>query len=160
MKSIHGEQDVFLDSAAGLKNNGGAVQTNTAGIGVPKSRRTSRQHCGYFFVRRHGHPFNGWAVRGSESCAGSLTRYANLHGSAHPDWRRGRRKCKTAVKEAIMPTRIRHALRVLFPLHAVPVSIVSTQAEARALGALLTSTGKRAVFYATPAGFTVAEVAA
>ena len=59
-----------------------------------------------------------------------------------------------------MPLRIRHALRVLFPLHSVPVSTVSTQAEARALGALLTSMGKRAVFYATPAGFTVAEVAA
>ncbi len=158
MKTIHESQQILVDNVAPLKKNGGAA--NAAGIAVLKSRRTSRQHSGYFFVRRHGKPFNGRAVRGSVSCAGSLTRYCNLYGSAHPDCSWGERKDKTAVKEAIMPLRIRHALRVLFPLHAVPVSTVSTQAEARALGALLTSMGKRAVFYATPAGFTVAEVAA
>jgi hypothetical protein len=59
-----------------------------------------RLYCGYFFVRRHGTTSYGRAVRGSASCAGSLTRYSNLHGSAHPDWSRGRRKLSTAVKES------------------------------------------------------------
>ena len=59
-----------------------------------------------------------------------------------------------------MPKLIRRAMRTLFPLHAVPVSTVTTQVEARALAALLASTGKRALFYTAPAGFTVAEVAA
>jgi len=59
-----------------------------------------------------------------------------------------------------MPKLISRAMRTLFPLHAVPVSTVTTQAEARALAALLASTGKRALFYPAPAGFTVAEVAA
>lgn len=159
MKTIHESQQILVDNVAPLKKNGGAANTNAAGIGVPKSRRTSRQHSGYFFVRRHGNAF-GWAVLCRAICAGSLTRDAKQYGSTHPDWRRDRWKDKSAVKEAIMPLRIRHALRVLFPLHAVPVSTVPTQAEARALGALLTSMGKRAVFYTTPAGFTVAEVAA
>ena len=117
----------------------------------------SRHRCGYFFVRRHGTPLYGRAVRGSESCAGSFARYANLHGSAHPDWRRGARKYLTAAKEATMPKSISRALRVLFPLHAVPVS---TLTEARALAALLTSFGKRAVIYPAQGGYTVSEVAA
>lgn len=73
----------------------------------------SRHHRGFFFVRRHGTPFNGRAVRGSASCAGSLTRYANLHGSAHPDWRRGRRKLSTAVKGVFMLNFISNAFRIL-----------------------------------------------
>lgn len=160
MKTIHGSQQISVDNAVRLKNNGCAAHTNADGIGVPKSRRMSRQYCGYFFVRRHGASFNGRAVRGSVSCAGSLTRYANLHGSAHPDWRRGKRKFNTAVKEASMPKLISRAMRMLFPLHAIPVSTVTTHAEARALAALLASTGKRALFYPASAGFTVAEVAA
>lgn len=59
-----------------------------------------------------------------------------------------------------MPKCIHRAMRTLFPLHAVPVSTVPTQAEARALAALLTTTGKRALVYAAPAGFTVSKVAA
>ena len=96
----------------------------------------SRHLSGYFFVRRHGTLFYGRAVRGSESCAGSCTRYANLHGSAHPDWRRGRRRNETAVQEATMPTRIRHALRALFtlptPPRTTPASTVPTLAEVTA----------------------------
>ncbi len=149
-----------LDNSLRHRHHLWRCDRNATGIGVPKQRRMSRPLSGYFFVRRHGTQFYGQAVRGSESCAGSFARYANPHGSALPDWRRGRRKIKTAAKEAIMPTRIRQALRAIFPLHAVPVSIVPTQAEARALGALLTSTGKRAVIYPAKTGFTVSEVAA
>lgn len=160
MNEIQEFQLPRVDKPGDLKNNGHAAKTNAAGIGVPKYRRTSRQHSGYFFVRRHGAPFNGWAVRGSASCAGSCTRYANLHGSAHPDWRRGWRKGQTAVQEKTMPKCIHRAMRAIFPLHAVPVSTVPTLAEARALAALLASSGRRALFYPASVGFTVAEVAA
>ncbi|MBN8438451.1 MAG: hypothetical protein J0L95_10460 [Candidatus Accumulibacter sp.] len=88
-----------LDAAARLNKNGAVAQINATGIGIPKSRRIGRQHCGYFFVRRHGTPSYGRAVWGSASCAGSLTRYANLHGSAHPRLASGLRKLSTAVKE-------------------------------------------------------------
>ena len=48
-------------------------------IGVSESRRTSRQHSGFFNVRQHGPQL--WAtVRGIFGCAGPLTRYANPHG--------------------------------------------------------------------------------
>lgn len=69
-----------------------SVATKATRIGVLSSRRTSRQQCGFFHVRQHGMPDFGRAVRGSASCAGSLTRYANLHGSALPIgvWRSGR----------------------------------------------------------------------
>ena len=160
MKSIHVRQDISIDSGSGFENNGCAAHTNADGIGVPKSRRMSRLSSGYFFVRRHGSPFNGRAVRGIARCAGSLTRYCNPYGSAHPDCSRGERKNITAVEEAIMPKSIRRAMRALFPLHAIPVSTVTTQAEARALAALLSNCGKRALFYPAPVDFTVAEVTA
>lgn len=160
MRSIHDRQDIFIDSAGGFENNGNAAYANAAGIAVLKSRRMSRQNCGYFFVRRHGTPFIGRAVRGSASCVGSLTRYCNPYGSVLPDCSRGERKNITAVKEAIMPRAIRRAMRALFPLHTIPVSTVTTQAEARALAGLLSDSGKRALFYPAPAGFTVAEVTA
>ena len=89
------------------------------------------QHCGYFFVREHGAPFNGRAVRGSESCAGSLTRYCNLHGSAHPDCSRGsgirkplsrRQPClqsPSRIRAPLFPARSGH-----FPFpFALPISV-------------------------------------
>lgn len=59
-----------------------------------------------------------------------------------------------------MPKFICRALRALFPLQSKPVSTLPTQVEARALGALLISRGKRAVIYPASHGFTVCEVAA
>lgn len=59
-----------------------------------------------------------------------------------------------------MPKSISRALRALFPLHTVPVSTLPTHAEARALAALLTCRGKRAVIYPAQRGYTVSEVAA
>ncbi|MBS1191010.1 MAG: hypothetical protein H6R10_2802 [Rhodocyclaceae bacterium] len=59
-----------------------------------------------------------------------------------------------------MPKSICRALRALFPLQAVPVSTLPTQAEARALGAMLASAGKRAVIYPMQGGYRVSEVAA
>ncbi|WP_374536660.1 hypothetical protein [Chitinimonas taiwanensis] len=52
------------------------------------------------------------------------------------------------------------ALRAVFPPRAIPVSTLPTQAEARALGALLVAQGRRAVIAPAAQGFTVCEVAA
>lgn len=59
-----------------------------------------------------------------------------------------------------MPKSLSRALRVLFPLQAHIISTVPTRAEARALGALLVSRGKRAVIYPAAKGFAVSEVTA
>lgn len=44
-----------------------------------------------FFVSTAWQVRYGRAVWGCASSAGSYVRYANLHGSAHPDWRQGGR---------------------------------------------------------------------
>ena len=44
-------------------HNQPAAVGSAVGIGVPESRRTSRQQCGFFHVRRHGTSY-GRAVRG------------------------------------------------------------------------------------------------
>lgn len=44
---------------------------------------------------------------GAARLAGSLVRYANLHGSAHPDWRRGSGE-KPATKGVIAMTNQLH----------------------------------------------------
>jgi len=54
-----------------------------AGIGVPEKRRTTASER-FFCVRHTSHPFYGWLVWGAERLAGSFSRYANLHESAHP----------------------------------------------------------------------------
>lgn len=104
-----------LDSKVKAAKNVNVAPTNAARIGVLKSRRISRQHRGYFYVRHYGTSPYGWAVRGIARCAGSLTRYANLHGSAHPDWRRGKRFASSAVKEATLVTFVRRARRAQSP---------------------------------------------
>lgn len=57
-----------------------------------------------------------------------------------------------------MPKLLARILRVLFPLQAKPVSTLPTRAEARAIGVLLVSQGKRAVVYPDRGGYTVSEV--
>lgn len=105
-----------LDRPGGFHKNHRVAKA--IGIGVPMNRRTNRHRCGFFFVRRHGTSLYGRAMRGSASCAGSCSRYANPHGSAHPDWCRGKRTLSTAVQEAFMPIITCFALRPAFPLHA------------------------------------------
>lgn len=58
-----------------------------------------------------------------------------------------------------MPKSFRRALRSLFPVVTVPVSTLPTHAEARAMAAMLTAQGKRAVFHRTAQGFAVEVVA-
>lgn len=119
-KAIIRTQDP-LDSPVKQEKNVPAAPTNAARIGVLKSRRTCR-HRGIFYVRHHGITPYGRSVRGIARCAGPLTRYANLHGAAHPDWRQGERFEATVVKEAVMAAFARRARRALSvrPYHAAP----------------------------------------
>lgn len=55
--------------------------------------------------------------------------------------------------------KLARALRSLFPISTVHISTLPTQAEARALAALLAAQGRRAVFHRTAAGFAVEVVA-
>ncbi len=57
-------------------------------IGVLTHRRTHRHKSGFFVSTAWLHLY-GRAVWGSFGSAGSYVRYANLHGSAHHDWRHG-----------------------------------------------------------------------
>jgi len=56
-------------------------------------------------------------------------------------------------------SRITHALSRLFPAITTPVSVLPSEAEARALSALLVAQGRRAVFHRTAAGFAVEVLA-
>ncbi len=118
-----------LDSPVKAANNVSAAPTNAARIGVLKKRRTSRQHRGFFYVRHHGLYLYGRAVRGIARCTGSFSRHANLHGTAHPDWRRGERFDSTAEKDAVMATFARRARRAqsVRPYHAAPAVCPATR---------------------------------
>lgn len=109
-----------LDSIVKAAKNVSAAPTNAARIGVLKKRRTSRQHRGFFYVRHHGTSPYGWAVRGIARCAGPFSRYANPHGSAHPDWRQGERFASSAEKEATMAAFVRRARRAQSPRFPTP----------------------------------------
>lgn len=58
------------------------------GLATRNQGGQAASNSGYFYVRQHGTPF-GRAVRETFGSAGSLIRFANLHGSALPfgDWR-------------------------------------------------------------------------
>ncbi|HJV06811.1 MAG TPA: hypothetical protein VJ642_05835 [Chromobacteriaceae bacterium] len=55
--------------------------------------------------------------------------------------------------------KISRALSRLFPAVTTPVSVLPSEAEARALSALLVAQGHRAVFHRTPSGFAVEVLA-
>lgn len=55
--------------------------------------------------------------------------------------------------------KLSRALSRLFPSSAVPVSVLPSEAEARALSALLVAQGRRAVFHRTASGFAVEVLA-
>lgn len=92
--------------------NGIAAQQQR-GIGVPEYRRTSRQHCGFLDVRRHGRTVNGRALQGGKSLAGSCTRNANLQAPALHPWIPGSGQRATLSKglhmEQSLPTAVNHA---------------------------------------------------
>lgn len=147
-----------LDSPAKAAKNVAVAKTNAIGIGVPNHIGGQAAPAAIFLSVRMVTPSMGGPCGAAKAAPVPMYRYANPHGSAHPDWRRGRREKQPATSEAIMPKSLSRALRVLFPLQAHHISTVPTQAEARALAVLLVSRGKRAVIYPASQGFAVSEV--
>lgn len=84
------------------------VAANSAhGIGVPESLGGHRLRA-VFLCPQHGKPVMGGPCGASSEAPVSSGRYANLHGSAHPDWRRGGGvKTRTLEATAMTP---RHTL--------------------------------------------------
>jgi len=58
------------------------------GFGDPVNVGGHRRESGFFVSVAWSHLY-GWAVREGATPAGANYRFANLHGSAHPVWRRG-----------------------------------------------------------------------
>lgn len=150
-----------LDSISTVAKNAGVAFNSATEIGVSNHMADSRP-TRHFLRPSHtiGASFSMAGRGGSvHARAGSLVRYANpAMRLPPPDWRRGAGLMLT--KDATMPKSFRRALRTLFPLVAVPISTLPTQAEAHALAALLVSQGRRACIQPCPKGFTVAEVRA
>lgn len=71
----------FVDTAA-------VADTEATGFGSPNVQADSTAAARFFCVRSMVPPY-GRAVRGAFVLAGSCTRSSNLHGSAHPVWKRG-----------------------------------------------------------------------
>lgn len=66
---------------------------------------------------------------------------------------------KPHTMEAMTMPSISRALSRLFPAVTTPISVLPSEAEARALSALLVAQGRRAVFHRTAAGFAVEVLA-
>lgn len=58
------------------------------GIGVPENEGGHRLRA-VFLCPQHGKSFMGGPCGAAQAAPVPSYRYANLHGSAHPDWRRG-----------------------------------------------------------------------
>lgn len=81
-----------------------ALAKSSAGIGVSFLKGGHRHQCGFFVSTAWQAQSYERAVRGSLGSAGTLSRYANLHGSAHPDWRRGRGNSNRIKEDIAMST--------------------------------------------------------
>lgn len=64
------------------------IANSMTGIGVLTRRRTHRHKSGFFVSIASAYLY-GWAVWGFFGSTGTYVRHANLHGSAHHDWRHG-----------------------------------------------------------------------
>jgi len=150
-----------LDSISTVAKNAGVAFNSATEIGVSITKADSRLMRPFL---RPSHTIGAsifMAGRGGSvhARAGSFVPVRqSRHVPATPDWRRGAGLMPT--KDVTMPKSFRRALRTLFPLVAVPISTLPTQAEAHALAALLVSQGRRACIQPCPKGFTVAEVRA
>ena len=151
---------VVLDSTSTVAKNAPVAFNSATEIGVSIKKADSRP-MRHFLRPSHTIATSFFmAGRGGSvhARAGSfLPVRQSRHAPASPDWRR--RAGLTLKKDAIMPKFFRRALRSVFPLVTVPVSTVPTYVEARALAALLTAQGQRAVFHRTTKGFSVGVVA-
>jgi hypothetical protein len=151
-----------LDSISTVAKNAGVAFNSATEIGVSNPVADSRLHAAFFTSVNNtiGASLLWRAVVGE--CLHSPVSTGPVRQSRHvpatPDWRR--EAGLNDQLEATMPKSFRRALRTLFPLVAVPISTLPTQAEAHALAALLVSQGRRACIQPCPKGFTVAEVRA
>lgn len=150
-----------LDSISTVAKNAGVAFNSATEIGVSNHMADSRP-TRHFLRPSHtiGASFS-MAGRGGSVLARAGSHVAGTPippRACHPRLASGSRPLPHM--EAIMPKSFRRALRTLFPLVAVPISTLPTQAEAHALAALLVSQGRRACIQPCPKGFTVAEVRA
>ena len=88
MKTIHGLQCAALDKGVELQNNGSAANTNAVGLGGPDNFGGRPPLERFFYVRRMASSMGGPCGR-APALPVPKYRSANLHGSAHPSWRRG-----------------------------------------------------------------------
>lgn len=95
-------------------NNRRVAANPATGIGVPDNWRTHRPRA-VFLCLQHGKSFCGRAVWRAFGLAGSNCRYANLHGSALPDWRQGWRKTIRTIGAIAMTQRHTLALNPSLP---------------------------------------------
>ncbi len=94
---------------------------SAGGIGVPKNQADTPPTSG-FFVSETWQAFYGRAVRGASGHAGSCIRYANLHGFALHDWRRGKRSLKPLYRTIAMANYTQGAsapTEYLFETHSI-----------------------------------------
>lgn len=89
MKTIHGLQCAALDKGVELQDNGSAANTNAVGLGGPDNFGGRPPSERFFYVRRMASSMGGPCGR-AQALPVPKYRSANLHGSAHPSWRRGR----------------------------------------------------------------------
>lgn len=130
------------------------------GFGDPSNKADTR-HPGGFFTSVHRCTcvqFMAGSSGETFGSAGPLFRFANPAICLPPPFGDGWQASKN--KEATMPSIALRAVRVLFPLSAVPVSTVPTHAEACAVARLLVQQGKRIAIAPADRGYTVSEVRA
>lgn len=149
-----------IDKPAPPPNNGGVTFNSVIRFSSLNALADSRLYAAIFMSVRNtigtsismaGRGGDTFGYAGSQ-CAGLLT----LPCACHPPFSSGRQV--NPALEAIMP-KLSRALSRLFPSTAVPVSVLPSEAEARALSALLVAQGRRAVFHRTAAGFAVEVLA-
>jgi hypothetical protein len=147
-----------IDKPKPRPNNGNVAFNSATGFGDPSKLADSRPS--RLFLRPlHTTGTSSMAGRGGDTFgyAGSnLPVRQPCHAPATLVWRRG--SGITLKLEATMP-KLSRALSHLFPAVTTPVSVLPSEAEARALSALLVAQGRRAVFHRTAAGFAVEVLA-
>ncbi len=88
MKTIHGLQRHPVDNGVELSNNVSTAQTTAVGLGGPDDFGGRPPSERFFYVRRMASSMGGPCGR-AQALPVPKYRSANLHGSAHPSWRRG-----------------------------------------------------------------------
>lgn len=150
-----------LDGCVQLDDHAAVAVNPATGFGDPERKGGQPPFAAIFTSVTHHWCVLLMAGLGGETFGSAGILFAGSPTSpcaCHPHLAMGR-QVKTE-KGFTMPKSIKRALRALFAPRSIPVSTLPTQAEARALGALLVAQGRRAVIAPAAQGFTVCEVAA